>query len=71
MLDCEPVQADVDKAGHPVANPERFFPGVDNIMYWDFHWRSEIELKMLVILISILLFGPKNLMEVLNVEASL
>ena len=43
LIQVAPVQADVDKAGHPIANPKCLFAGVDNIVYWDFHWRSEIE----------------------------
>ena len=39
-----PFQADVDKASHPIANPESLFAGVDHIMHWDFHACSEIGL---------------------------
>ena len=68
--DCAPVQADVDKTGHPVANPECLFPGVDNIVHWDFHCRSEIE-NLGHFDFHPCCCGPENLTEVLNVEASL
>ena len=41
-----PFQADVDKASHPIANPESLFASVDHIMHWDFHSCSEIGLGL-------------------------